>query len=70
MGSNDYPIQWVWFKNSKPYSSPHRVMLNTGDIYIMSEKAVGSDWRNSSMYTLRHAAGCNKYLSLDKYKFS
>ena len=45
-------------------------MLNTGDIYIMSEKAVGSDWRKSSMYTLRHAAGCNKYLSLDKYKFS
>ena len=45
-------------------------MLNTGDIYIMSEKAVGSDWRKSSMYTLRHAAGSNKYLSLDKYKFS
>ena len=41
LGSNDYPIQWVWFKNSKPYSSPHRVMLNTGDIYIMSEKALG-----------------------------
>ena len=23
LGSNDYPIQWIWFKNSKPYSSPH-----------------------------------------------
>ena len=34
----------------------------------MSEKAVGSDWKKRIIYTLRHAAGCNKYLSMDKWK--
>jgi len=41
------------------------VFLNDGDLYIMSEKAVGTDWmRNKSGYTLRHAAGAKKYLKL------
>lgn len=26
-------------------------------MYVMSEKAVGTDWKRSSIYTLRHAAG-------------
>ena len=30
----------------------------------MSEKAVGTDWKKRSTYTLRHAAGANKYRSL------
>ena len=34
----------------------------------MSEKAVGNDWRKSSKKTIRHAAGSNKYTSLEKYK--
>ena len=36
--------------------------LNHGDIYIMSEKAVGYDWKMSSIYTLRHAAGSKSFL--------
>ena len=32
-------------------------MLNSGDVYIMSDKAVGFDWKRSSLLTLRHAAG-------------
>lgn len=33
-------------------------------MYIMSEKATGYDWKKRSIYTLRHAAGCKKYLKL------
>ena len=33
----------------------------------MSEKAVGNDWKKKSIYTLRHAAGIDKYISLKKY---
>ena len=33
----------------------------------MSEKAVGTDWKKSSIPTMRHAAGCKKYTNLDKY---
>jgi hypothetical protein len=36
--------------------------LNDGDMYIMSEKAVGTDWKKRSIASLRHAAGNKKYL--------
>jgi len=35
--------------------------LAHGDIYVMSEKATGFDWKRSSIPTLRHAAGYAKY---------
>merc|ERR1712139_451133 len=35
---------------------------------IMSHKAVGSDWKKSSEFTLRHAAGAKKYTSLSKWE--
>ena len=34
----------------------------------MSEKAVGADWKLRKPYTLRHAAGANKYISLKKWE--
>ena len=68
IGSDNYPMQWQWFKNSKPIGEPYKVYLNSGDIYIMSEKAVGQEWKKRSIFTLRHAAGAKKYISLDKYK--
>ena len=67
LGANNYPMQWVWFKNSKPQGEPFKVLLNHGDVYIMSEKAVGYDWKKRSKLTLRHAAGANKYLSLTRF---
>jgi hypothetical protein len=30
----------------------------------MSEKSTGFDWKKRSKYTLRHAAGCKKYLTI------
>jgi hypothetical protein len=30
----------------------------------MSEKAVGTDWKRRVIPTLRHAAGCHKYLTI------
>jgi hypothetical protein len=46
-----------WFHRSKPVGNKLELMLNDGDLYIMSEKAVGFDWKRSSQYTLRNAAG-------------
>ena len=40
--------------------------INGGDMYIMSEKAVGNDWKRRSIPTLRHAAGGMKYLTIKK----
>ena len=35
------------------------IELGHGDVYIMSEKAVGKDYRKSSKLQLRHWAGHN-----------
>ena len=60
-------INWQWFQNSKPVGDTYKFTINGGDIYIMSEKAVGYDWGSPSKLTLRHAAGAKKYTCLDKY---
>lgn len=57
------PIHYIWFKRNEPVSERIDFDIGHGDIYIMSEKATGFDWRKSSTYTLRHAAGCDKYVT-------
>ncbi len=38
-------------------------MLQRDVLFLgLEEKAVGTDWRRSSIFTLRHAAGAEKYL--------
>ena len=67
IGGYDYPMRWWWFYKNKPISKPFDIKINSGDLYIMSEKAVGYDWRKSSRPTLRHAAGIDKYISPKKF---
>jgi len=55
------PLYYRWYKNNEIKSKRLKLDLDGGDIYVMSEKAVGTDWKKSSIYTLRHATGCNKY---------
>lgn len=50
-------IRWKWFHNSKRVGDEYIVHLNSGDMYVMSEKASGFDWRKRSQVTLRHGAG-------------
>jgi hypothetical protein len=57
-----------WFIRSKPVGEKLEITLNDGDIYFMSEKAVGTDWMKKSIYTLRHSAGCDKYTTLKKFE--
>ncbi len=58
------PLYYQWYQNSKPIGEPISVMLNDGDMYIMSEKAVGFDWLKKRTATLRHATGCKKYTGI------
>uniref|UniRef100_A0A0G4I7L4 Alpha-ketoglutarate-dependent dioxygenase AlkB-like domain-containing protein n=1 Tax=Chromera velia CCMP2878 TaxID=1169474 RepID=A0A0G4I7L4_9ALVE len=57
------PIVFRWYQGRevmKEYED--RVIdLGPGDVYFMSEKAAGSDWKNPTIPTLRHAAGAPKY---------
>jgi len=55
---------WRAPHSSSPISSAASISVRHGDIYIMSEKATGYDWRRTSQYRLVHAAGASKYIDL------
>jgi len=59
---NEFPFRYQWYLNSEAIGTHIDVKLQAGDIYIMSEKAVGSDWKTRKIPTLRHAAGCDDYI--------
>lgn len=55
------PLYYRWYKNGECVSDKHKIDLNRGDLYIMSEKATGWDWKRKKILTLRHATGCAKF---------
>ena len=55
------PMSWQWYHRSEQVGEPFSFVFRSGDLYLMSERAVGNDWRKSSLYTMRHAAGAEKY---------
>lgn len=59
------PLHYQWFKNSKPIGTRAIIQLNDGDVYIMSDKAVGYDWLKKNTVTLRHATGCEKFTTIN-----
>ncbi len=56
------PLCYQWYYRCKRVGVRFKIDLEHGDIYIMSSKAVGNDWRKRSKITLRHSAGCEKYI--------
>lgn len=55
------PIHWQWYLKSQPIGERIKFTINSGDMYIMSEKTSGYDWKKRNLKTLRHAAG-EKYV--------
>jgi len=66
------PLWFRWYRNfvkiqgineDDPDSGPDgnimKFQLNNNDIYVMSEWAVGTEWKKSTLYTLRHCAGAD-----------
>jgi hypothetical protein len=58
------PLHYQWFLRGRPVGLRVALTLDHSDLYAMSEKAVGTDWRRSVLPTLRHAAGARKYLTV------
>lgn len=67
-GENSYPLHFQWFQNSLPIGKRVIIPLQGGDMYVMSEKAVGTDWKLRKICTLRHATGCEKFVSIKEKK--
>jgi len=64
IGYASLPMHFQWFYKSEPVGTRMVIPLSPGDVYIMSEKAVGSDWMKKNTMTLRHATGCEKYTGI------
>jgi len=62
------PLHFQWFHRSEPVGERIVVPLDDGDVYIMSEKAVGADWMCRSKRTLRHATGCPAFTTIKPKK--
>lgn len=62
------PLHYQWFLNSEPVGKRVNLTLKHGDIYAMSEKASGFDWKTKKKATLRHAAGAKKFLTIKERK--
>jgi hypothetical protein len=58
------PLEYHWFKNCKSIGTRIKFVLGHGDLYVMSEKASGFDWKKRSIYSLRHSAGAEKFLKI------
>lgn len=56
------PLRYRWHLRCQPIGRPVEVALASGDMYAMSEKAVGRDWKKQTVPTLRHAAGGPKFV--------
>lgn len=60
---DSFPLAYQWYHRFQPIGPRVDLHLNHGDMYIMSSKAVGFDWKSSSKPTLRHAAGFGKWIT-------
>lgn len=54
------PLHYQWYHQSKSIGDNIELSLDGGDVYIMAEKATGTDWKKRKIPTLRHAAGYDK----------
>ena len=58
------PIHYQWYHEGVAVGNRMIIPLDGGDAYVMSEKAVGTDWKRKKIYTLRHATGCDKFTTI------
>jgi hypothetical protein len=65
LGTVCMPFHYQWFQRGAPIGERVIVNLNPGDFYVMSEKAVGTDWMRKIIPTLRHGTAMNdKFLKI------
>ena len=55
-----YPLRFRWHHRTEVVGETLEIGLKHGDLYIMSEHAVGTLWMSRSLYVPRHSAGSVK----------
>ena len=60
--------RWYQYSKYKEIGKFFEIMLNPGDIYIMSEISTGNNWKKRKIKTLRHCCGGDKWMAkIKKY---
>jgi hypothetical protein len=59
-------LRYQWFREGAPVGTTTVVQLQSGDLYVMSDLAVGWNWRTRKGLTLRHCAGAARFTQLPK----
>jgi hypothetical protein len=54
-----FPLHFRWYQRSAPISDFVSLELEEGDLYMMSEKAVGFDCKQRNARTLRGWSSCS-----------
>lgn len=70
LGNQPMNLCYRWYQNSKykDIGKFFEIMLNPGDIYIMSEVSTGNNWKKKKIKTLRHCCGGDKWMAkIKKY---
>jgi alkylated DNA repair dioxygenase AlkB len=62
---HDMDLQYQWYHEGNEVGERIKINLSHGDMYFMSSKAVGTDWKKRKIPTLRHATGCRKFLKMN-----
>ena len=55
--SERHPLHFAWFHKHDRVSEVVSIHLSHGDMVLYSDKAMGYDWKKSSIPTVRHATG-------------
>jgi hypothetical protein len=57
------PFYYRWKYNHSEIGKLMKWDINAGDVMIMSEWAVGTEWKSSNKITLVHSTGAKKYVT-------
>lgn len=69
LGTSPMSIHYQWVqknvdKSESVIGTNCQIILNPGDLYVMSEIAKGIGFNKKNKYAVKHSAGCAKYTSI------
>lgn len=63
-------MKFRWWYDWHSFGKTVEIPLQNGDLYIVSKKAVGSDWRKRKIATLRNSIGSEKFTKVKMPKLN
>ena len=63
-GAKDFPLRLQGFQRSKRVGPEVRILFNSGDLYLPSEKAMGTDSNKPSILAIRHGAFKDTFMGI------